>query len=503
MRGPNWADTSFRTLLDAAPDAMLIVNRLGDVVVANAQAEKLFRYTREQLVGLPVESLIPPRLRDRHPQHRENFFGDPRVRPMGAGLELFALRGDGTEIPVEISLSPFTTESETFVISAIRDVTERRHAEQKFRGLLESAPDAMVIVERSGTIVLANSQTESLFGYSRTELLGKSVEMLIPARYRQRHTGHRNTFFTEPKIRPMGQGLELFGLRRDGTEFPVEISLSPLNTEEGTYVTAAIRDISERKRIEQEIQTLNLELRARVEELAASNRELEAFSYSVSHDLRAPLRQIDGFSKILLEEAPDSLSADLLEYLAQVREGTRHMGRLIDDLLNFARLGRTSLVKKIVDLDGLVRSVAMEIQGEAQGRDVRWKIDQLPSAECDDALMRQVFLNLMSNAVKFTRTREHAEIEIGETQEEGRQVFFVRDNGVGFNMKYADKLFGVFQRLHLQDEFEGTGVGLAMVHRIILKHGGRIWFRAEPERGATFFFTLGKVQKELSQEIDI
>ncbi|MEI9941900.1 MAG: PAS domain S-box protein [Pseudomonadota bacterium] len=236
-----------RQLIDSAPDAMVVMNAGGTIELVNLQTERLFGYQREELVGQPIELLIPERFRAAHVGHRSGFVHAPKIRPMGSGLELFGRRKDGSEFPIEISLSPVNTESGTLVSSAIRDVSERKRAELKFRSLLESAPDAIVIVDLGGRITLVNAQTEKVFGYPRGELVGQSVDMLVPKRLRGAHRVHREGYAHGPKPRNMGAGLELYGLRKDGSEFPVEISLSPLETEEGTWVSTAIRDISERR----------------------------------------------------------------------------------------------------------------------------------------------------------------------------------------------------------------------------------------------------------------
>src|SRR5271169_2337418 len=225
-----WIPAAFRALLDGAPDAMLIVDQEGRIVLANKQAGQLFGYADGELTGQKVEVLVPPRFRSKHPGHRPGFFSEPRARSMGVGLDLTGSREDGTEFPAEISLSPVQTPDGNVVISAIRDVSTRKAEEDKFRALLESAPDAMVIVDGRGKIVLINSRTEQLFGYQRQELLGYSVEVLLPERFHGRHIRHRSEYVADPRQRPMGAGLELFGLRKDGTEFPVEISLSPIHT---------------------------------------------------------------------------------------------------------------------------------------------------------------------------------------------------------------------------------------------------------------------------------
>lgn len=303
MRDAKFIEAKFRDLLESVPDGIVMANPTGRIVLTNSHAERLFGYERGELLGRLVEVLLPARYRGGHTGHRATYFAQPRARPMGAGLELYGLRKDGAEFPVEISLSPIETEEGTVVMSAIRDVTERKKAEQKFRDLLESAPDAIVIVNREGNIILVNSQTERLFGYPREELLGKSIEILVPESFRQKHADYRGDYFAHPHVRAMSAGLDLRGLRKDGTEFPVEISLSPLETEEGTLVASAIRDITDRKEIERVLRDKNIELQNAAE---TKNR----FLANVSHELRTPLNAIIGFTGTLLMKLPGPLTAD-------------------------------------------------------------------------------------------------------------------------------------------------------------------------------------------------
>jgi PAS domain S-box-containing protein len=372
---------------------------------------------------------------------------------------------------------------ETELELRISESTYREQAE-----LLDLTHDAIFVRDLDSRVVYWNSGAEKLYGWKKHEVRGKVTHGVL------------HTQFPEPVADITAQVFstgywagELLHQRRDGTILTVS-SRWALRTDAGGQPVAILesnRDVTERRRIEVQVQNLNTNLRRKVEELTAANRELESFSYSVSHDLRAPLRHIDGFARILRDEHAAQIDEDGIRYLDRVLQSANHMGRLVDDLINLARIGRGAVNQQIAKLDRIVRDAMAELPEETGDRKIEWRIEPLPERQCDPGLLKLVFVNLLSNAIKFTRDRPAAVIEVGTREIEGVTAIFVRDNGVGFDPRYADKLFGVFQRLHKQEDFEGTGIGLATVQRIIRRHGGEVWTESELGRGATFLFTLG------------
>ncbi len=486
------AEERFRLVVEFMPTALVLVNAHGKIVLVNAQTERYFGYRPEELVGLPVEILLPERFRPQHPGYRDNYFASPNPRPMGVGRDLYALRKDGSEFPVEIGLNPIRYSEALHVLSSIVDITERKRAEEAraaLAAIVESSSDAIIGKTLDGVITSWNPGAATLYGYAPDEALGKSVSLVIPPDRPQELPAILERVRRGERI---GQ-LETQRLTKDGRRLDVSLTISPIKDASGAVVgaSAIARDISERRRRAEELERRVAE---RTRELKEANEALETFSYSVSHDLRAPLRAIDGFSRILMQEHAAQLSGEARDYLHLVREGTRQMGRLVDDLLAFSRLGRQALRKQTVETGRLVRQCLDDLVGEQQGRRVELVVGALPPCQADPALLKQVWVNLLSNAVKYTRNRELARIEIGcrGGGGNGEPVFFVKDNGVGFDMRYAHKLFAVFQRLHRAEDYEGSGVGLAIVQQIVSRHGGRVWAEAEPGEGATFFFTLGQ-----------
>ncbi|MGD1076037.1 MAG: PAS domain S-box protein, partial [Thermodesulfovibrionales bacterium] len=375
------------------------------------------------------------------------------------------------------------------VAVVFNDITELKKAEEiqgHLAAIVDSADDAIIGKDLNGIIHSWNVGAENIFGYKAEEVIGKPISLLVPP--------GRIDEVPEILVRlKQGEHIESFEterMRKDGTIIPVSLTFSAIKDTAGRIIGASkiAHDITERKRAEEEI-------KRRTVELEEANRELEGFSYSVSHDLRAPLRHMTGFAELLERRSKSLLDETSLHYVSVISQAAKKLGILIDDLLAFSRIGRSEIQMKRVSLTALVREVVQEMHTEVEGRDIVWKIGELSDVYGDRSMLKLVVANLISNAAKFTRTRPRAEIEIGCREGKDESVFFVEDNGVGFDMNHGDKLFGVFQRLHPQDEFEGTGIGLANVRRIISRHCGRTWAEGSPGEGATFYFTLPKIKE--------
>jgi PAS domain S-box-containing protein len=379
-------------------------------------------------------------------------------------------------------------------LCALHALQSRKKAEAKLNRLLGSLPDALVIINAEGKIVGCNAHAEKMFGYNDRELSGERMALLVPERLRQIQRQYYSGHFSQ-RGQPAGltTTIELFGLHKDGREFPIEVSTTPLADEKGLVVTSAIRDISERKRVEQQISKLNKDLEYRALELESANKELEAFSYSVSHDLRSPLHNIDSFSKILIEDYANRLDADGRDYVERLRASCQHMEDIIEALLALSNMTRNELMIEHFDLTALANAVAADLKQKTPDRLVDWVIADGLAANGDAQLLRVVLENLFGNAWKFTANRPQARIEFGALpQANGARTYFVRDDGAGFDMTRANKLFTPFNRLHDQKEFRGTGIGLATVQRVIQRHRGKIWAEGVVNQGATFCFTLAE-----------
>jgi PAS domain S-box-containing protein len=471
------SELTFQLIVESAPNAMILVNKEGKIAFVNTQTEKLFGYVRNEMIGQPVEIIIPGRYSEKHPAFRNMFFNSPQARSMGAGRELFALRKDGTEFPVEIGLNPLVTTEGTLVLAAIIDITERKRAEERFRLVVESAPNAMILVNVDGKITLVNSQTEKLFGYSRSELIDQGVETLIPLRFKDKHPAYRRSFFETPKVRSMGVGRDLFARRKDGSEFPVEIGLNPIETSEGPLVLAAIIDITERKAQE-------------------TNRLKSDFLANMSHELRTPMNAIMGFSELLIDKKVGDLNAKQLEYLNDIHASGSHLLRLINDVLDLAKIesGKIELNVETFNITDAIEEVIQIVRPIASKKEVRLSFDlskDIDTISIDKNKFRQILYNLISNAIKFNHPQGTVIIETA-LHDQDSFIMKVKDSGIGISEENMKKLFVPFVQLDsgAARKHEGSGLGLSLTKNIIELHNGSISVESVEGRGSIFSVVL-------------
>jgi PAS domain S-box-containing protein len=363
-----------------------------------------------------------------------------------------------------------------------KEITARKKAEEQFRMLVESAPDAMVIFNQDGDIILTNTQTERLFGHSREELLGQPLEILLPERFRSDHRRHLPAYFAAPQARFMGTGLDLYGLRKDGSEFSIEVSLSLLETQEGVLVSSAIRDITERTRIAEALVD-------QAQKLSRTNAELEQFAYVASHDLQEPLRMVTSYMQLLARRYTDQLDTDAQEFIAYAVDGATRMKTLIQALLAYSRVGTRGAPLAPIDCTAVLAQALANLKLALEDSGAVVTHDPLPTVLADAAQLEQVFQNLLGNALKFLGEQPPT-VHVGAERHGQEWVFSVRDNGIGIEPEYAERIFVIFQRLHNMEASPGTGIGLAICKKVIERHGGRLWVESKPGEGSTFFFTI-------------
>lgn len=485
-------------LLDAAlhsgPIAMLIVDEAGRILLANRQAEQLFGYAHDELLDQSIDVLVPEAARTAHPSLRAGYLRNAAERPMGAGRELHAQRRDGSTFPVEIALKPMRHEDKIYVLGVVVDISARRRLERRFEQAVEAAPNAMLMTDATGRIVLVNRETERLFGYARNELLGQSVEALVPMRFAAGHPGLRGSYARHPEARRMGAGRDLFGLRRDGSEIPIEIGLNPISTDEGEFVLAAIVDISDRIEAERRLRQRAEELERANRALEQSNMELQQFAYVASHDLQSPLRSIAGFVQLLERRCGDQLDEQARDWIRRASDGAQRMNTLIRDLLEYARVDSRARPFVDVDLAEVVSDALTLLDASIADAGAVVECGPLPTVRGDRAQLVQLMQNLIGNAVKYHGDRP-PRISISARRTAEGCAVSVRDNGIGIPAESREKVFEVFRRLHSASEYPGTGIGLAVCRRVVHRHDGTIGVDAAPDGGCIFTFTLNARQE--------
>jgi PAS domain S-box-containing protein len=625
LNGSTESEARYRGLLEAAPDAMVVVNQDGGIVLLNVQAEKQFGYQRDELLGQKITRIIPEGFAERLIADGTRTAAEALAQQIGMGIELSGRRKDGSEFPIEIMLSPLESAEGILVTAAIRNISVRKQAEKqlaqteggrrlmedslreseeryrllldgiqsyaifamdpggrvtswnagaqrikgytadeiighnfscffppedielgrpeeilritaanghheeqgmrvrkdgsrfsasltftalrdpsgnllgfsefshdlseskeseaKYRGLLEAAPDAMVIVDEAGDIVLLNLQAEKQFGYRRDELLGQKLTRIIPEGFAERLIADGTRTAAEALAQQIGMGIELYGRRRDGREFPIEIMLSPLESAQGILVTAAIRNITARKEAEENL------LRT-AEELKQKNDQLQQFAYVASHDLQEPLRMVASYTQLLAKRYVGRLDSDADEFIAYAVDGCNRMQQLILDLLAYSRSGADGKAQRVISTEDVLQEALMNLRAMIEESGAVVTHDSLPTIMSSGSQLGQIFQNLIGNAIKY-RSASAPHVNISATKDGAKGwIFAVRDNGMGIEPQYFEKIFVLFQRLHGREEFSGTGIGLAVCKKIVEQLGGTIWVESQPEKGSTFYFSL-------------
>lgn len=498
---------SFKWVMESATDAMLIADREGRIRFSNRAAERMFGYDPDEMLGLAIEALIPERIRESHRGQRAQYGEQPRSRAMGDGLTLSAVRKGGGEFPVEISLSPLRMESGLLTLATIHDITRRKRAEERLaqqtanlrdsearlRAILDTAMNGVILLNEQGLIDSFNPAAERMFGYREADVMRQPLWSLLPSPYREEQEAHHADYLKTGAKLSVGQIREVWGLRRDGSSFPMELGLAEMWLGESRWFAAMVRDVAERRDAEQRQADL-------LRELEIKNAELERFVYTVSHDLKSPLITIQGFAGMLEQSAARADTGRMQDDIGRIRAAAHRMHSLLDDLLELSRIGRLTGAPVEVSLGDIAREAVDLLAAQATERNVEIDIRPgLPMALVDRPRIFEVFLNLVDNAIKFLGEQATPRIEVGAREAADETICYVRDNGIGIDPRYHERVFGLFERL--DQATEGTGIGLAIVKRIIEVHGGRIWVESEGRgRGSSFCFSIPTMSGQAKPE---
>jgi PAS domain S-box-containing protein len=475
-------EISFQMMIEATSIALIVVNNEGKITYLNNFAEKLFLYQKNELIGYDIDILIPQAKNSDHFTSTKELFVHFQNRSIAENKELYAVKKNERTFPIEIRLNPLSTLDGTFVLASIIDITDRKRADEQFRLVVESAPNAMIMANRQGQIVMVNKQTELLFGYQRDELIGKNIEVLVPDRFKANHPKHRAGFYEKPISRAMGTGRDLFALKKDGEEFPIEIGLNLIPQEDHPFVLASIIDITERKKNEEVFKkyTENIELK---------NQELEQFTRIASHDLSEPLNSIKGLISLIRDHEENDIDENVIVKLNYIDQSVSRMKELVKALSDYARLGKKMELVEL-DFNSLVKNVLSDLEASITKSDANIVVESLPTLKAYEVEVRLLFQNLISNAIKYRKSAISLQIHITAEQVNDFWQFFIRDNGIGIPLKQKDKIFLLFQRLHARNEYSGIGIGLAHCKKIVEHHNGKIWVESDEEKGSIFYFTL-------------
>ncbi len=472
---------SLANIVESSSEAIASRSLDGIIRSWNAGSERLFGYTAAEMIGRQAALLIPDALLSEDEAIVEQFKQGKTVAP----YETVRLRKDGTPVDVSLTLSALRDATGQLVgISKIaRDISERKWAEERFRLAIEAAPTAILAVNGNGDIVLVNAQTEMLFGYPRAELLGQALEILMPERFRGNHPRHRGSYFAKPQSRAMGAGRELFGLRKDGSEVPIEIGLSPMRTGQDLLILSTIVDISARKKYDNALRSAN-------EALERSNIDLQRFAYVASHDLQTPMRSISSFVGLLRSTYADKLDAQAIDWIDRTERSIGYLQTLTRDLLNYSHVDSEARPFQPVAMSGVFDNAVQLLDASVRESNAEVLCGDLPTVNGDRPQLVQLVQNLIGNAIKYRAKDAPPRIHLSAELVKDEWVFALRDNGIGIATKHQKKIFEIFKRLHDQTEYPGTGIGLAVCRRVVHRHGGKIWVEAAPGNGSVFYFSI-------------